>query len=75
MNSALILYGTIGCHLCDQALTLIELAGATASYIDIVDDDTLLERYGVRIPVLRREDLGVELGWPFDSAQLIKFLS
>ncbi|MGB5062546.1 MAG: glutaredoxin family protein, partial [Candidatus Competibacter sp.] len=27
-----------------------------------------LERYGVRIPVLRRLDTGNELDWPFDAA-------
>jgi hypothetical protein len=34
----------------------------------------LLERYGVRIPVVR-DDQGRELGWPFDTAQLTAFLS
>jgi hypothetical protein len=75
MTASVILYGTPGCHLCEQAAAVIELAGATVSHIDITDDDILLERYGVRIPLLRREDLGIELGWPFDSDQVSKFLS
>jgi hypothetical protein len=75
MKDAVILYGTLGCHLCEQAAAIIEFAGATVSHIDITDDDLLLERYGVRIPLLRREDLGIELGWPFDSDQVSNFLS
>ena len=36
--------------------------------VEIADDEELLERYGVRIPVLRRLDTGEELDWPFDVA-------
>ena len=36
--------------------------------VEIADDEDLLERYGVRIPVLRRLDTGEELDWPFDVA-------
>ena len=31
------------------------------------DDDALVERYGVRIPVLKEVSKDVELGWPFDA--------
>jgi glutaredoxin len=75
MNLSLILYGTIGCHLCEQAKRVIKLAGTSAVYIDIIHDDTLFERYGIRIPVLRREDTGAELGWPFDEVEVLRFLS
>lgn len=64
----LVLYMTDGCHLCDQAQRLvIATLGRPAAEIDIIDDEELMARYGVRIPVLRRID-GVELGWPFDAA-------
>lgn len=43
-----------------------------ARCIDIAGDDALQERYGARIPVLRRGD-GAELGWPFDVADLQDF--
>jgi hypothetical protein len=33
-----------------------------------------MEKYGVRIPVLRRADNGAELGWPFDEAAVVCFL-
>ncbi|KAB2936348.1 MAG: glutaredoxin family protein [Candidatus Contendobacter sp.] len=65
----LALYATGGCHLCEQADTLIR-AVATVAFrtVEIADDEDLLERYGVRIPVLRRLDTGEELNWPFDAA-------
>jgi hypothetical protein len=75
MNAGLILYGTVGCHLCEQAKAVIVLTGATATYIDITDDDTLYERYGMRIPVLRRADTESEIGWPFNAMDVSRFLS
>lgn len=42
--------------------------------IDIAEHDDLLESYGIRIPVLKREDTGNELGWPFDETTLEQFL-
>ncbi len=38
--------------------------------IDIADDSFLFELYGVRIPVVKNEESGEELGWPFNSEQL-----
>jgi len=69
-----VLYGTLSCHLCDQARALLHAARVTAVYIDIADDDELLERYVMRIPVVRRVDNGAELGWPFDEDALKRFL-
>jgi hypothetical protein len=66
----LLLYGTRSCHLCEQAGAMLHQAGVTAEYIDIAEDEALLERYGMRIPVLRRVDSGAELGWPFDEPAL-----
>jgi hypothetical protein len=40
----------------------------------IDDDEALEERYGVRVPVLRIEDTGAELDWPFDGERLAGFL-
>lgn len=74
MIAALILYGTQACHLCEEAGAILNALGLEADYCDIVDDDTLLELYGVRIPVLKRLDTGAELGWPFDAAAVVKFL-
>jgi glutaredoxin len=66
----LLLYGTLSCHLCEQAEAVLHAAGVTAEYTDIAEDEALLEKYGMRIPVVRRVDNGTELNWPFDIAAL-----
>jgi hypothetical protein len=75
----LYLYTTVGCHLCEQALVLIEPLATDFSFqleaVDIADSDKLIERYGIRIPVLRRPDIDKELGWPFGQQQLRDFFS
>lgn len=68
------LYGTSCCHLCEEAEAILRQIGIAATHIDIADDDALLEKYGVRIPVLQRMDTGAELGWPFDAAAVLRFL-
>lgn len=70
----LTLYGTSCCHLCEQAEAILHDAGIAAEHVDIAENDELLERYGIRIPVLRRADNGAELGWPFDAAAVAAFL-
>ena len=72
------LFGTGACHLCEVAeqmlLSLCEAnPGLVFQKVDISDSDSLFERYGVRIPVLR-DDRGEELGWPFTAAQLETFV-
>ncbi len=71
------LYGTQGCHLCDEAELLLQKAAAARrfewQYVDIALDDGLLARYGERIPVLRADD-GHELGWPFSLLDVLKLL-
>lgn len=69
----LILYGTSACHLCEQAADLLDALGAGYRSEDISASDELFERYGLTIPVLRRED-GAELNWPFDRAALCEFI-
>jgi glutaredoxin len=68
------LYGTAFCHLCDEAEAILRESGIAADYVDIADDDELLEKYGIRIPVLKRVDTGAELGWPFDASAISLFL-
>ncbi len=72
------LYSTENCHLCEEALTLcqpyIHQGLVCVQPIDIVDDDELYRNYAIRIPVLKREDTGNEMGWPFDDNMLEKFL-
>lgn len=68
----LLLYTTSGCHLCETAEKLLHEALELVQFkpIEIADDETLLEHYGMRIPVLRRADTGEELNWPFDAAMI-----
>ena len=69
----LILYTTLGCHLCEHAEAILDAMGCEYEMIDIADDLELMERYGVRIPVVRDQQ-GRELGWPFDRTQLRLYL-
>ncbi|MEJ2534409.1 MAG: glutaredoxin family protein [Gammaproteobacteria bacterium] len=70
------LYTRDECHLCDVAADLVAEVAPERGLVkvDIEDDLALLERYGVRIPVLRRPEDGAELGWPFDEAALRAFV-
>jgi len=73
----LILYGTPACHLCELAEDLLHRRGLPAPAwrsVDIAADEALLDRYGRRIPVLRRASDGAELDWPFDAATLAAFV-
>ncbi|BBP75753.1 glutaredoxin family protein [Pseudomonas gingeri NCPPB 3146 = LMG 5327] len=71
------LFGTLGCHLCEVAesvlMPLVE-HGLMVELVDIADSEELFETYSLRIPVLRRADNGAELGWPFDAEQVVAFV-
>ncbi|RQW83958.1 MAG: glutaredoxin family protein [Methylococcus sp.] len=77
----LTLFGTDGCHLCDEAEQRIDSVlgelglAAKLHSIDIAEDDALLTRYGIRIPVLSHAGTNRELGWPFGGAELEKFIA
>jgi len=60
------LYTTAGCHLCEQAESMfqyirendIRIADTFSLYlVDIANDEKLVEKYGVRIPVLASSNL------------------
>jgi len=53
------LYGKPGCHLCDDARTVLERIGHPFEEVDIEADDELLARYLERIPVIALD--GAEL--------------
>jgi len=78
-----VLYGTLGCHLCELAeaqlaplleAMLLQARVVEIECIDIADDDALLLRYGVRIPVLHRLRDNAELDWPFDDRAVYELL-
>mgnify|MGYP003385194746 CR=1 FL=1 len=75
------LYGSEGCHLCEQALSLClsVIPKDKINQIDIIDQEkvpheskTLVELYGVHIPVLEQfSDAGnTKLFWPFTAEQI-----
>lgn len=72
MQKPLILFGTRGCHLCDDAERILQALKLPYQYIDIIDDEKLLERYQTNIPVL--QDNGNEeqktLFWPFTMLEV-----
>ncbi|MEQ3723800.1 glutaredoxin family protein [Alcanivorax sp.] len=70
-----LLYTTLGCHLCDQASELVAMVnpGLVLTHVDIAEEDALIEQYGERIPVLACE--GRELAWPFGLLDVQQFLS
>lgn len=71
----LTLYARDECHLCDQAMDVLAAARAPDYDSVWIDGDAGLEaRYGIRVPVLREEDSGAELGWPFDAEAVVRFL-
>ena len=49
----LTLYTTSGCHLCEHAEAILEQGGHRFQAVDIADDLSLMEQYGVRIPVVK----------------------
>ena len=72
----LTLYQRDDCKLCDEAIVLLARARIPDFDSVWIDGDAELEaRYGERVPVLRDEDSGSELGWPFDAAKLRIFMS
>ncbi|MGZ8163884.1 MAG: glutaredoxin family protein [Methylobacter sp.] len=76
----LVLFGTSGCHLCEQAEQLIhdflrddfELIIET---IDIAEQEQWQEKYATRIPVLYHPETQNELGWPFDQTNVEEFIN
>lgn len=71
----LILFQRDDCHLCDLALDVLAAARAPAFDSVFIDGNDALEaRYGMRVPVLRDTVRGVALDWPFNAAELRRFL-
>ncbi|PPD17787.1 MAG: thioredoxin family protein [Methylomonas sp.] len=78
----LVLLGTEGCHLCEEAKQLLhQLLTANKSMylvleeIDIAEHEEWQNEYAVRIPVFLQPDSGTELGWPFGYQELEKFVN
>lgn len=57
----LVLYERAGCHLCEEAATVLDAELGIGAYerVDIDTDDDLIVRYGFRVPVVSLD--GTEL--------------
>jgi glutaredoxin len=53
---SVVLYSRPGCHLCDDARTVLERVGHPFDEVDITTDDALHARYLERIPVITIDD-------------------
>ena len=77
--ATLYLYTTLGCHLCEIAEELVIASLGDRAFqlvkVEIADNDDLMDRYGLRIPVLaldkQKDARCKELGWPFDGRQVL----
>ncbi|MEI6893991.1 MAG: glutaredoxin family protein [Colwellia sp.] len=82
------LYGSEGCHLCEQALALSLTVISTEQLrqIDIINEEyvdhetkTLVDLYGVHIPVLEKlaQNNGdnTKLFWPFTQVQVLQLVN
>jgi hypothetical protein len=73
MNDFL-LFGTEGCHLCEEAERLLIDAGIAFQAKDIMDREEWQQKFGLLIPVLWHADSQRQLDWPFDNRQLREFI-
>ena len=75
----LVFFTTAQCHLCEVAEALLINTPLPepipVEAVDIAQSESLVKIYGERIPVLRRNDTGADLDWPFDQNQLLAFLA
>jgi predicted DCC family thiol-disulfide oxidoreductase YuxK len=77
MSKEITLISGPNCHLCDQAKAmlypLLEVKNIQLNELNVRDDATLFEQYGMRIPVVIFTD-GSEKGWPFTATQIAKII-
>lgn len=69
---SLTLYSTWGCHLCDEAVALLQQQNVQFQQLDIVDDPVAFARFRSSIPVLGSAESF--LYWPFDQAAVAAFV-
>ena len=83
MINKFILMHTSGCHLCELAEGLLKNIQQSKpsfrySMKDISEDASLVENYGVRIPVLvvftKEESVLDDIGWPFNQEDALLFI-
>jgi hypothetical protein len=70
------LYTTSGCHLCEQALVMLQdlAMEITVNEVEIADNEHLMEKYGLIIPVISIPKTDQEIRWPFSTEELKGFI-
>ena len=78
MSEILTLYSGTHSPLCDQAKALLypvlQEKGWRLHEVNINEDEVLIVKYGIRIPVIVTPD-GREKGWPFTTGQVRRLIS
>ena len=73
LANRLTLFTGTNCHLCEQAKAilypLLTEKGWDLVEVNIQDNQSLKEKYGIRIPVVALPN-GDEKGWPFTAGQI-----
>lgn len=80
MTTRVFLFGTLGCHLCEEAEAMVAALDHDAypiniELIDIAEQEQWQDKYAIRIPALYQPESQAELCWPFDINELNQFLS
>jgi hypothetical protein len=74
----LLLLGTAGCHLCEDALLLINRcrykAEFTIEQIDIAEQTEWQDDFATKIPVLLEPETHKSLDWPFTQEDILTFI-
>ncbi|MBM3350376.1 MAG: glutaredoxin family protein [Betaproteobacteria bacterium] len=75
----LTIYSTTHCHLCEQAEVMLNKLADKYDIqwqiVEISEQNELIERYGLTIPVVLHMGNLKELNWPFSYADLEAFTS
>jgi glutaredoxin len=72
-DTKLVLYSTWGCHLCEDAQSLLTQQQLSFTVLDIVDDPAAFAKFRTSIPVLAAGSF--YLYWPFDETSLRAFIN
>ncbi|KAF3982607.1 MAG: glutaredoxin family protein [Methylococcales symbiont of Hymedesmia sp. n. MRB-2018] len=73
----LILFGTEGCHLCEDAENILAEYKQNLFKIESIDiavEEQWQKQYAVLIPVLYHPETKKQLGWPFSLVQVQAFI-
>jgi len=69
-----LLFGTAGCHLCEEAEAVLAELGLAYACREIMDDEAAQQLYALRIPVLLHIESASQLDWPFDAGRVTAFV-